>query len=73
MRNIYPVLSRAAAGLNLNVTHTHPFSLSPFAALMQPPHQFKTFKFETPEAEEGRKLVKDLGGDVKTHEKKIKV
>ncbi len=39
----------------------------------QPPHQFKTFKFDTPEAKEGRKQVKDLGDDVKAHEKKIKV
>ena len=42
-------------------------------ALKKPPHQFKNFKYEMPEAVDGRKRVKDLGNDVKTHEKKIKV
>lgn len=42
-------------------------------SLVQPPHRFRTFKYETPEATEGRKKVKDLGDDVKVHEKRVKV
>lgn len=42
-------------------------------AVVQPPHQFKTFKFEMPEAVEGRKRVKELGDEVKIHDKNIKV
>lgn len=40
---------------------------------VQPPHEFKTLKFETPEAVKSRKVVKDLGEDVKRHEKTLKV
>eukprot|EP00903_Cladosiphon_okamuranus_P015073 g13943.t1 len=42
------------------------------AAPFKPPHQFKTFKFETADAVEGRKQVKDLGDEVKKQEKKLK-
>ncbi|CAM9609671.1 unnamed protein product [Scytosiphon promiscuus] len=38
----------------------------------KPPSQYKTFKFETPEAAEGRKSLKKLESEVKTQEKKIK-
>lgn len=40
---------------------------------MQPPHEFKSLKFETPEAVEGRKVVKDLGDDIRRQEKALKV
>ena len=39
----------------------------------QPPHQFKKFKYELPEAVEGRSWVKELGNDVKAQEKNLKV
>lgn len=42
-------------------------------AFGQPPSQYKTFKFETPEAVEARKSVKKLESEVKTQDKKIKV
>lgn len=40
---------------------------------MQPPHEFKSLKFETPEAVEGRKVIKDLGDDVRRQENALKV
>ncbi|CAN0048775.1 unnamed protein product [Ectocarpus sp. 12 AP-2014] len=41
-------------------------------APFKPPREFKTFKFETPEAVEGRKEVKNLSDDLKVQEKKLK-
>ncbi|CAM9399155.1 unnamed protein product [Ascophyllum nodosum] len=38
----------------------------------KPPHQFKKFKYELPEAVEGRSWVKELGNDVKAQEKNLK-
>ncbi|CAM9357852.1 unnamed protein product [Ectocarpus sp. 13 AM-2016] len=42
------------------------------AAPFKPPREFKTFKFETPEAVEGRKEVKSLSDGLKVQEKKLK-
>lgn len=52
---------------------TFHFDEAALSPSLQPPQQFKTFKFETPEAVDARKKVKELGDDVKLHEKKIKV
>lgn len=40
---------------------------------LQPPHQFKKFKYELPEAVEGRATVKRLSDDVRAREKELKV
>lgn len=40
---------------------------------LQPPHQFKKFKYEMPGAVEGRATVKSLSDDVKAKEKELKV
>ena len=72
-----PLLGKAAGpnGALLHATFcprcSRPPSLCRCAT--QPPHQFKTFKFEMPEAVEGRERVKSLGDDVKVNDKRVKV
>lgn len=41
--------------------------------VLQAPKQFQNFKYETAEAIEGRKRVKQLGDELRVRDKKLKV